>query len=201
MLGAHVAVPFFTPYMLRTLRLDYQWFTLLTSMSILSKAATFPLWHRLARRVGLRPVLVASGIGIATVPGLWALTPARGPLLLVHVLGGASWAGFEYASFQLLLQASLADCRIEFLALSQLLSGGAQLIGAVLGGQLLDRLGFDYARIFLISSLMRGAALLVLIRKIALPTRLPALMTRLLSVRPTAGGVQQPIGKSHDERG
>ena len=97
---------------------------------------------------------------------------------------------------QLLLGAAGRECRGEFLSLANALSGTLQLAGAVIGGGLLTQLDLEYQQVFLVSSAFRAAALLVLVlsvRAIEIPMRLPRLIWRARTVRPTTGAVREPV--------
>jgi MFS family permease len=194
MFGGHVAIPFFTPYMLRVLHLDFGTFAFLLSLSIFAKAVSFPLCHRIADRIGLRRLLVVSGIGVAALPLFWAVFSDVWLLVLVQLVGGATWAGLEYASFQLLLQSSRAEHRLEFLSLASSLSGALQLAGALTGSALLG--GIGYAGLFVASALLRGIALVVLVvavRHLELAARVPRVFVRLLGTRPNAGAIRTAV--------
>jgi MFS family permease len=170
MLGAQVAIPFFTPYMLLELQLDMLEFSVLTAASIVT---------------------------ITIVPMLWASTMSFETLLVIQAVSGAAWAGFEYASFQLLMRCSPAGVAVEFYCIANALNGALQLVGSLLGSALLARTFDAYPLAFVLSGVMRGAALLLLvpiISEIALQQGpWPPLFTRVIAVRPTTGGVQRPI--------
>ena len=194
MLGGQIAIPFFTPFMLRELGLDYGQFTALSTLSLLAKALFFPVCHRLSLRFGLKPLVVASGVGIALLPTIWAFADTLPPLVAAQLLSGVVWAGMDYASFQLLLTSSRKECRFEFLSLANSLSGGLQVAGSLLGAQITQGLG--YREVFLWSALARGLALILLvasIRRLRLPSELPRLFMRLLGVRPSGGALRRPI--------
>ncbi len=200
--GAHVSVPFFTPYMLRELSLDYLAFAGLSAVSILTKVVLFPFAHLLAARVSLRRLLTWSGLGIALVPLAWTLSNELWWLSLVHILSGAVWAGLEYTSFQILLDAAPTRLRTEFLALANCLAGSAQLLGALAGAQLLSSNWLSYAGVFELSSVLRAIPLALLIVSLPRWFRPPlwakVLYMRLLSVRPSAGPSQRPISSTAD---
>lgn len=192
--GTQLSAPFFTPYMLRELRLDYAQFATLAALSILTKAITFPCCHRIAEGVGLRRLLTWAGVGVAFIPVVWAVSSEFHALIAAHVLGGVFWAAVEYASFQLLLDAAPSDHTAEFFSLSNALTGVAQIAGAMSGGVLLERLG--YSQVFMLSALLRAAplALLFLVLRPALvPSRVRALYARLVDVRPIAGAAHRSI--------
>ncbi len=194
MFGGHVAIPFFTPYMLRVLRLDFGEFAFLLALSIFAKAVTFPLCHRVADRIGLKRLLIVAGFGVAALPLVWAQFSSFGVLVAVQLVGGMTWAGLEYASFQLLLQSSRAEHRLEFLALASALSGALQLAGALTGSALLDNVG--YAGLFVTSALLRGVAigvLVIAVRPVDFAARLPRVFVRLLGTRPNAGAIRTAV--------
>jgi MFS family permease len=200
--GTQVAAPFFTPYMLRELKLDYQSFALLSAVSILAKALVFPWCHELAARFGLRNLLWTAGVGVAVVPLVWAASPQLVTLALANVLGGVAWAGLEYSSFQLLLESAPGRVKTEFFSLSSTFSGVGQVTGALGGGALLERHALGYPQVFVVSAALRALALSSLflaVRPRDFPDRLRALYTRVLSVRPGAGADQRPIVDEPEE--
>ena len=196
MFGCTISTPFFTPYMLRELKMDYGAFALLSATSLLCKAIVFPIFHRLAMHHGLPRMLLVSGTGIAVVPVLWAMSSHYGWLFFVHVFSGAVWAGLEYSSFQLLMQDIRAELRTEFFSIANSMSGVLQVIGALIGGALLRSHWLSYAEIFVLSGVLRAIPLSVLLfqlPKLRLPGRLRRVPTRLMTVRPSAGALQRPI--------
>lgn len=193
--GTHVGSPFFTPYALRELKLDYGTFAALSALTILSKAVTFPLIHRVAESVGLRLVLVLGGVGVSTLPYTWTLAQNNTQLAVIHVFAGLTWAAFEYTSYQLLLQSTNEELRIDFLSFASALTGVAQVAGGLLGGLLLRNLGASYASVFILSSILRilALALLFSIPGRELPRRVLNVFFRVLSVRPSGGAMRRPF--------
>lgn len=194
MLGAQLSIPFFTPFLLRELHFSYGAFAGLTAVSLFAKAVAFPVCHPLSARIGLKPLVIASGLSVSALPLLWAVWSTHTGLLLAQVLSGIGWAGMEFATFQLLLNSARPECRYEFLSLANSLSGVAQVIGAVVGALLIGTLG--YRTVFLCSALGRGLSLgflLLSVRHLTLPARLPRIFLRLISVRPSGGATHRPI--------
>jgi hypothetical protein len=153
--GTHLAAPFFTPYMLRELALDYRSYALLSASAILAKAVTFPSCHRIAARFGLERVLRWAGAGVALTPALWACSHDFGVLLFAHILGGVVWAAVEYSSYQLLLDSAPADLTAEFFSIANCMTGLAQVSGAFLGGLILSHQLLSYPTLFVLSALLR----------------------------------------------
>jgi MFS family permease len=200
--GTQLSAPFFTPYMLQDLALDYKTFAGLSALSILAKAVTFPLCHRLAERVGLSTVLRWGGAGVALIPLVWALSTHLPALIFAHVLGGAVWGAVEYASFQLLFESAPAELTAEFFSLSSAVTGVAQVAGALCGGLLLDSAHVGYGTVFVLSGLLRVAALTLLFIAFSpqqLPQRLRWLYLRLRAIEFAAGPATQRVLLSGSE--
>ena len=62
---------------------------------------TAPLWGRIIDRLGARPVLIACGFGISTIPFIWLFpTPSfLWPLVVDAVVAGMLWGGHNLAMF------------------------------------------------------------------------------------------------------
>jgi len=163
MIGAHIAIPYYAPYMLKTLGLGYDGYALLCAVQMVSKACVFPFAHRLAKQFGLLRMLAGSMAAGAIVTFIWGADRSLAGLIAAQVLSGATWAVYEFASFQLLLTTGRPSERVEFLAMSASLIGVLQLGGAMFGSVLLSRAGLHYREIFLISSVFRALPLLVFV--------------------------------------
>ena len=194
--GTQISAPFFTPYMLRELSLDYKTFAGLSVLSILTKALTFPCCHHWAERMGQRSVLRWGGVGVALIPLLWAVSPKLPALIVAHVLGGAVWAAVESSSYQLLLDSAPAEFTAEFFSLASAATGVAQVAGALLGGLLLGTPHLDYRAIFVLSALLRTLPLALLFLAFR-PDRLPGwlrwLYGRVHSFEALAGPAQAHV--------
>jgi MFS family permease len=202
MFGAQIAIPFFTPYMLRELHLDFVYFAWLTAASILAKALSFPLFRMASERGGHKLVLVTSSAAVALVPLLWARADGIGSLFLIQALSGVAWGGYEFASLQILLHQAPPALGVEYFSLASTSSGVAQVLGSLLGSALLTCGGLDYRGVFVASALGRGLALLLLVPTVAaLPAirSMPRLFLRVLSVRPGSGAVRAPIMAPRDD--
>jgi MFS family permease len=195
MLGAHLAVPFFTPYMLRELHFDYATYAGLTAIPIMVKALVFPLMHPLTQRFGMRKVLLWCGSGVVVLPSLWGVFDAPSDLAMIQALSGVAWAGIEFASFQLLLASAREDCRVEFLSIASTMTSSAQLVGGLTGGFLRTQLEMPYKTLFLASTGGRALALAWMLGELPLrlARELPRLFMRVISVRPALGTVARPI--------
>jgi MFS family permease len=112
------------------------------------------------------------------------------------VLAGTAWAAYELATVLLVFEAIPAHERTTLLTLFNLANAVAMVAGALCGGLLLDAFGRGqtaYFALFLISSALRGATLVLLrgIPDVPLPEAVPSL--RLLAARPSAGSIERPV--------
>lgn len=160
MFGANIAVPFFVPYWLRELHLDYRAYAVLIGTATFVKALVFPSFHRLAERFGMQALLYTAGLIVALLPGSWAFASTMPAYVAIQALSGAAWGAIEYASFQLLLRDSNDDCRLEFLSIAGAINGVGQVLGSLLGSALIDRLQLAYTDVFWISSAVRCVPIL-----------------------------------------
>lgn len=163
MLGAHVSIPFYAPYMLKTLELGYDGYALVCAVQLLSKAAAFPFTRWVSRRIGLTRMMAWSMAGAALVALLWGVAQNTATLVLAQVLSGVAWAGYEFSSFQVLLRNARPKQRVEFLAMAASFGGLMQLSGALFGSFLLARAGLHYRDIFVVSALARALPVLAFV--------------------------------------
>lgn len=171
MFGANFAGPYFTPYMLEELGFTYHAFLLVFGTAFLTKALVLPAIGRLASRVGALGLLGLATLAIAPVSLLWLPSAHVGWLVVVQVIAGACWAGYELAVSILLLEAIGPEERTGVVTVYNLGLALAMVAGAACGGLLLRALGEDrtaYAAVFAVSCLLRGAAL-PLLRRVRLP--------------------------------
>ncbi|MBI4234631.1 MAG: MFS transporter [Chloroflexi bacterium] len=90
-----LAGPFFVPYMLRELKLDYLTFTGLEMVSILAAMWAVTHWGAAADRAGNRKILLPAGGLIGLVPLLWIASGNVVYLGVVPFYSGLVWAGFN----------------------------------------------------------------------------------------------------------
>lgn len=167
MFGAHLSIPFYAPYMLKTLALGYDGFALLCAVQLVVKSVVLAFVHRVSAKLGLERVLLGSVGMIALVAWMWGTALDTPALVVAQILSGFAWAGYEFASFQLLLKTAKPSHRVEFLALAASLGGLFQLGGALTGSMLLSQLDLGYREVFQLSGFVRALPLLLLLPLLA----------------------------------
>ncbi len=171
MFGAHFAGPYFTPYMLEQCGFSYHAYLVVFGTSFLAKAVALPTLGRLASRTGPLGLLVLATLAITPSSLLWLPSAHVGWLVVVQVVAGTCWAAYELAVSILLLDAIRPEERTGVITVYNLGLAVATVAGAGCGGLLLRTLGEDrsaYAAVFVVSSLLRVAAL-PLLRRVRLP--------------------------------
>jgi len=195
-LSVMIASPFFTPFMLAELELSYLEFTVLTAAAFGARVLTLPFLGRWVRRVGTNRALRTAGIAIATLPIQWLISDRFAWLFALQVLSGAAWAAFELASLLSFFERIPPHGQTSVLTLYNLANATAIVCGSALGATMLQ--AFDagptgFVAIFVGSTAVRAAMLLLLRRVPELEAPGPTPPFRALSVRPSSGGEQRPV--------
>ncbi|MBE3576451.1 MAG: MFS transporter [Limnochordales bacterium] len=147
----------------------YYWDTLKGSEQIwgIGQGATFVVtilsqryWGRLADQWGARRTLLLAGIGAALVPVPWIIARAPFDIVWAQLWSGLAWAGYNLASFNLLLEVTPEDHRTRSVGAYNLLMGIASALGPVIGAALAERWGL--ITVFIISTVLRFLGLLTI---------------------------------------
>jgi len=194
--AVHLSAPYFTPYMLGRLGLDYASYMVLIAASFGAKILMLPLLGILARRFGARQLLWVGGLGIVPLASLWIVSDWFPYLLVVQCLAGTAWGAYELATFLLVFETIREDERTSVLTTFNLANAVAMVGGSLIGGWILTRLGetqYAYHVIFVLSSLSRAVTVLFLFRVPTPVLRAVPVATRTVAVRPSAGSIDRPI--------
>jgi MFS family permease len=188
--AVQISGPYFSPFMLAQLRLNYVQFMVLVALGFVGKVIGLPMWGKLAHRAGARTLMWIGGISITPVAGMWLALPwLDNPLwylALVQLIGGIAWAAYELAFFLMFFETIPRNERISVLTLYNVGNALATAIGALLGASVLSLWGevtSTYLFLFGISSLCRMLALVFLVRvpDMQIEFTMPAL--RVLALR------------------
>jgi MFS family permease len=194
--GTYIAAPFFVPYMLGPIGLDYTEFTIVTATVFAARIAIAPVLGRVAHRVGVSRILLLGAIAVTPLPALWLVSHALPWLLAVQVLSGIAWGAYEYATLLTFFERIDARARTSVLSLYNAANAAAMVAGNVVGalafGGFATSIG-DYALVLALSSAARLAALPFLRHAPLTPPVERAFAQLPLAVRPGAAGAQQPV--------
>lgn len=165
--GAQFSAPYFTPYMLRELGFSYHAFMLVMAASFLAKAVVSPLLGRLASQIGAVRLIAWATVAITPLSLLWLPSVNLGYLVVVQLIAGGCWAAYELAVALLFFEAVNDRERTATVTIYNVGLAVATVAGGCCGGLLLRWLGSGhaaYAAVFIGSSLLRLAALPLLLR-------------------------------------
>ena len=160
MFGAHLAGPYFTPFMLRELGFSYHAYMFVFGTSFLAKALLLPAIGRLASRIGSLRLLWGASLAVVPLALLWIVSGDVAYLCGVQVVAGGCWAAYELAVTLLFFELLGERERAGVVTVYNLGIAVATVAGAACGGALLRALGETweaYVAVFVVSSLTRLA--------------------------------------------
>ncbi len=197
----YIAVPFFTPYMLTDLKLDYLTFTIISATMIIVKLLLMPAWGRASDRFGTKKVLSLTGFLMPLSPLLWLFSHSVFYLILIQIYSGFIWAGFEISSFNFIFDTTSPQKRATCVAYYNVVNGIALLSGAVIGSIIVkynSAFWSKYLLVFVISCVLRYAASFIFIPRLreVRPVEdigYPRLFLKIISTMPARGLVYNLI--------
>ncbi len=169
--GQWIAKPFYSVYMLNTLKFDYPIFVLINLASTLIGLFFFPLIGRYSDKFGNVNLLRIGALIIPFISFLWIIfnTPLQ-IILGIQVLSGIGWTSFNLAASNFIYDNIPSKKRGKYIALYNLLIGIAITLGGLLGSTIVtyvDIVGINaYYLVFFISGIVRIIAVVSLIPKI-----------------------------------
>ncbi len=196
-LSVWIAAPFFTPYMLGVLELDYVAFATLTGSAFVARIVALPFLGRMARVWGTRRLLWIGSSGIVTLPVLWLVSNHFAWLLVLQLGSGVVWGTYELAALLAFFEYIPVQSRTSVLTVYNLANAAALAGGSLVGALLLDAMSGSagiYAGLFALSTGARLTSLLLLRRVVDVtPSESRAVPLRTLSLRPSSGSIQRPV--------
>ncbi len=200
--SVYVASPYFAPFMLDELSFHYWEFTLASLAIVVFKVLAVPAWGRVIDSHGAYPTFALAALLTSLVPLPWLWTGGLGWALLAQSFSGFSWAGYEVAHFTLLLDSSYKGTRPHVFAVQSLVHGAAQLLGGLAGAFVLAQVG-DLRALFALSLATRLLLALAVPSLVPPPaggphTGKPALLLRVIGLRPAGGLAHRPLETLED---
>ena len=139
----HISAPFFNPFVVTDLEGG--------STTVVGLAAgSFSLftllgqgvWGRLIDRKGNLAMLRLTGLIIPLMPTGWAFAQAPWHLYIIEAFAGFSWAGYNLANFNLLLELSPENDRPSATAVYNTAVFASAVLGPLVGGALAEAVGY-----------------------------------------------------------
>lgn len=191
-----ISGPYFTPYMLRQLMLQYDTYMFLVSISFVTRVVSLPLLGRFAKRFGADKVLWIGGLGIVPLSFIWTLADSIPYLIAVQAVSGVLWGCYEMSTFLLLFETIPERDRTSVLTAYNFTNGIALVIGSVTGATILAALNttpYAYYVLFDLSCIGRVAAVALLARFRPPTFSVIPVVLRTIAVRPADGTLERPV--------
>lgn len=163
--GIMVASPLFVVYFVESLGGPAGSWAIFAAVNLASMVLIQRYWGRLADLFGQKSVMIASGLGIVTLPVMWWISPNAWFPFVIHIFNGLFWGGYNLAAFNLLLEVTPDDNRTVYVGVYNTLMGVATAVGPLIGGFAAE--SFGLRPIFLISAALRGVALYLFLRNVS----------------------------------
>jgi MFS family permease len=206
--GVFFAGPFFVPYMLRDLGLSYLEFMVATSLVVLVKFITLPLWGELGDRYGNKRILILASAFISILPLAWIAGRAFWWICLIQAWSGLAWAGFDISALNFAYDVLPSEKVARHTSYLIFYRGLAVFTGGLAGGVLIRHFslfGSAYYGNFFLSGLLRlllACPLLLLLREERAVEHISyrRLMFKLMAIGPRRGLQLFLIGKAGEDR-
>ncbi len=158
-LGVQVAAPYFSVYQVDVLETPPSVIGMLTTISALTGIVGQRLWGRVIDRRGSRWVMGLNAFIIPILPVIWIFVRRPWQAAWISVPSGFFWAAFNIASFNLLLELPEAEQRTQAAAGYTTLVNMVSVVAPLIGGFIIERLGFHWA--FGLSGILRATGALM----------------------------------------
>jgi MFS family permease len=157
--SVNLAAPFFSVYMLKDLQISYIMYTTIISTVTVTQLITLPRWGRVADIVGNVRIMKLAAFIIAAIPILWMFGRHPLYLILLQIISGIAWSGFNLSVGNFVFDAVSGPKRIRCIAYYGVINGVAIFLAALIGGNLLSvlpvMLGYKIMSLMLLSGVLR----------------------------------------------
>ncbi len=142
--GVQVAGTYFTVYQKDVLQSTTRLIGLLTTVTSLTSLIGQRVWGRLIDQRGSRWVMTLCGLLIPNMPFVWMLVTEPWHVVFISLQSGFLWAGFNVASFNLLLELPDQKLRTQASASYATLTNIASIVAPLAGGLVISTLGYHW---------------------------------------------------------
>ena len=162
--GVNLASSLFVVYFVEDLGGAAGVWAVFSGVNLATQVLVQRYWGRLADVFGQKNVMLASGIGAVFLPLLWWGTRSTWFPLIIYIINGVAWGGYNLGAFNLLLEITPDANRAVYVGAYKTLLGLAMAAGPLVGGFAAE--SFGLRPVFLASSLFRALGLYVFYRSV-----------------------------------
>jgi MFS family permease len=159
--AVYVSGPYFAPFMLKIMGLDYAQFMVLILLGFFGRVLILPWSGRIAQKFGPGKLMLWGAMGIVPMSTLWLGYHSFWWLCLIQLASGATWACYELAMSLVFIERIPSHHRVRVLSWFNTFNGLAMVGGAMLGGLILTQMENSVAgflTLFLLSGIFRIVA-------------------------------------------
>lgn len=201
--GVSVGAPYFTPFLLKKMKLSYELYMLVLAVPLLTRAISYPFHQKWMNRFGVKKVLLSCTMMIAVIPFFWTRIQGIEMFLVLQVLAGGAWAGFEYCMLIRQINDFSHSERSRVLTWTNLFVGLFTILGVCVGSMIIGPYPkfSDYTNVFTMSAVMRFFPLLLVFVMDwgAVKVSVTRIYFRMMGVRANRGSVARPILYTDEE--
>ncbi len=194
--SVYVASPFFNPFIIKKLEFSYIELMYVLCISTLSKTLSFTYLQDLARKNGVRALLVFGTIGIMPLPFLWSFIDTSHGMAAAMFLNGVSWASYELGLLLTILDGHTDQERNKMLSVLNLLNASGQMTGLAIGSLFINLSHLelsDYQHAFWFSSILRVLPILMLFVVAKKEVKSAHMYFRIMGVHLGGGLIVKPM--------
>ena len=160
------AGPFFNVYLVENLHSSTAMVGFLNSLIALTGLVGTVYFGRMMDLRGTKWVMGVNGLLIPLLPAAWILVTAAWHVIFINVFGGLIWAGYTLALMNMVMVMAPPGKRARYAAAFQTVTFAGAFAGPILGGFVIDAVGFK--AVFALSAIGRMASSVILLRFVKL---------------------------------
>jgi len=165
--------PFFSVYMIRTIKIPFSIITLFTVISGITGIIGMRIWGKFIDKYGPKPLLYICSIGASIIPALWIFATVDNYTIIwyINIISGFFWSGIGLASSSMMMNLAPSKDNAVFFAVFAAITGMAGALAPIFGGYLVSvftNISFlnltGLKMLFILSSILRLSTVLLLRR-------------------------------------
>ncbi|BBO17269.1 conserved hypothetical protein [Candidatus Brocadia pituitae] len=165
-----IASPFFPVFMLRDLGFSYITYTIVTTTVPLASILAVSYWGRRADALGNRQIILICSLVVSVLPAMWLISRQVYFLIIIQILAGIFWAGFNLCSSNFIYDSVIPEKRTRCISYFNIFNGFSICAGNLLGGFLATHIpplfGYRLIALFALSSFLRILASILLLKRV-----------------------------------
>jgi MFS family permease len=161
------AGPFFNVYLVRNLHASTAMVGFLSALPALTGLAGVVYFGRMMDQRGTKWVMAVNAVLIPLLPAAWMIITAAWQVIFINSFGGLVWAGYNLALLNMVMVMAPPEKRARYSAAFQTVTFASSFAGPMLGGFVIDAMGFK--AVFLLSAIGRLASSAILLRFVEHP--------------------------------